>query len=215
VTNVRPVAAHVQRDGDHPVGEGAALQGSRRPRRNLSWAFDRSTSALSGPRSSVAVGLIPISVTRQSLAAGLGGARVLLFRSVCTEVGVAWPVRQQIWLFRRAHRVGRASGPMVPRESGTTALPVGAPGGGGMEVQRRSSERRRGEEAGHERDAGRKGGPGHRWRIRDRPRQCFGAWAGRQLPSTSSRHRAGQSVSPTASPSTPTASPSTPSSASQ
>lgn len=32
---------------------------------------------------------------------------------------------------------------MVPRESGTTALPVGAPGGGGMEVQRRSWERRR------------------------------------------------------------------------
>ena len=87
VTNVRPVAAHVQRDGDHPVGEGAALQGSRRPRHTLSWAFDRSTSALSGPRSSVAVGLIAISVTRQSLAAALGGARVLLFRSVCTEVG--------------------------------------------------------------------------------------------------------------------------------
>jgi hypothetical protein len=43
---------------------------------------------------------------------------------------------------------------MVPRESGTTALPVGAPGGG-MEVQRRSWEPRRGEEAGHERDAGR------------------------------------------------------------
>ena len=34
-----------------------------------------------------AVGLIAISVTRQSLAAVLGGARVLLFRSVCTEVG--------------------------------------------------------------------------------------------------------------------------------
>jgi hypothetical protein len=68
---------------------------------------------------------------------------------------------------------------MVPRESGTTALPVGAPGGG-MEVQRRSWEPRRGEEAGHERDAGRKGGPGHRWRIRDRPRQCFGTCAGRQ-----------------------------------
>jgi hypothetical protein len=34
----------------------------------------------------IAVGLIAISVTRQSLAAALGGARVLLFRSVCTEV---------------------------------------------------------------------------------------------------------------------------------
>lgn len=57
--------------------------------------------------------------------------------------------------------------------------------------------------AGHERDTERKGGPGHRWRIRDRPRQCFGACARRQLPSTSSPHRAGQSVPPTASPSTP------------
>ena len=202
VTNVRPVAAHVQRDGDHPVGEGAAcrVRGDRvapsvghsiaaqvrsaGPGRRLPSASSRSLSRAnpSPPR---------LGCTRPTLPLGLHGG------------GVAWPVRQLIRLFRRAHRVGRASGPMVPRESGTTALPVGAPGGGGMEVQRRSWERRREEEAGHERDAGRKGGPGHRWRIRDRPRQCFGACARRQLPSTSSPHRAGQSVPPTASPSTP------------
>lgn len=145
MTNVRSVAAHVQRDGDYPVGEGAALQGSR-PRRTLSWAFDRSTSALNGPRSSVSVGLIAISVTRQSLAAALGCTRPTLPLDLHGG-GVAWPVPANLAVQARPSS-GEGVGSDGPERIGHIGLPVGAPGGGGLEVQRRSWERRRGEEAG-------------------------------------------------------------------
>ena len=117
--------------------------------------------------------------------------------------GVAWPVRQLTWLFRRPpiewEGVG-SDGPERIGHDGSTRRRSGwwhgdAPSLVGVPARG---------EAGHERDAGRKGGPGHRWWIRDRPRQMLWRLRGKAATwSTSSRHRAGQSVPPTACPSTP------------
>jgi hypothetical protein len=100
VTNVRSVAAHVQRDGDYPVGEGAALQGSRRPRRTLSWHSIAAQVRSAGPArrlpsaSSRSLSRANPSPPRLGVHAAYSSAR-------SARRWVAWPVRQLIWLFRR------------------------------------------------------------------------------------------------------------------